>query len=123
MDIRVLMADPDQGLLESYHDFLVREGFEVCVASNGPACQDMLHDWKPDVLVLEPDMPDGWGERILKGISQQSEMQRIRVIVLSRRDGGDITPPVCQYHVKPIPLAELAASIQTVASRQTAPTC
>ena len=38
MQIRVLITEPDQPLLETYERFLSREGFELLTAKDGPEC-------------------------------------------------------------------------------------
>lgn len=116
MDIRVLLTDPEAALLDTYRDYLVRHGFDVAIATTGADCVAKLHEWKPHVLVLEPDMPDGWGKRILDEVGHQPDLQRMPVLILSRRDQPQIAYPVREYHVKPFSMAQLANSIRAIAN-------
>ena len=112
MSIRVLLVDPESDLLDNYRRFLTREGFDVQTAADGLDCLAKLRGWTPDVLVLEPDMPNGTGKEILDEVSNHST----EVIILSRLDRGSMTYPVREYHVKPFSMAELANSIRATAS-------
>ena len=114
MTLRVLFADPDQALLDAYEAFFSRKGFEVATAASGPVCLESLHHWLPDVLVLEPDMPNGWGERILREVHDNSEVRSVHVLILSRRSSLSITYPITEYHVKPFSLGQLAQNIRCV---------
>ncbi len=66
MSIRVLIAEPDEALLQAFHDYLSEEGFELNTATTGNECAEKLADFAPDVLVLEHDLPDGWSDRLLE---------------------------------------------------------
>ncbi len=114
MNIRVLLVDPESDLLDNYYDFLIREGFDVQTAANGQDCLQKLREWVPNVLVLEPDMPNGSGGKILDEVSKYAT----EVIILSRldRDSVSHSHPVRAYHVKPFSLSELANSIRATAS-------
>ena len=113
MVIRVLIADPEQALLDAYHDYLSRQGFEIETVTGGQECVERLCDWRPDVLVLEPDLPNGWGNKILDLLRQNSE-SNVPVLILSRRDSVSVDPPVYECHVKPFAMAELTRSIRKV---------
>ena len=112
MSIRVLLADPEEMLLDIYRDFLAQDGFEVETAPTGQDCLSKLRDWKPDALVLEPDMPNDWGEQILDEVNQHPQMRRVPTLILTRRDHKVVSYPVYEYHVKPVSMAELASSIR-----------
>jgi DNA-binding response OmpR family regulator len=112
MSIRVLIVDPDESLLDSYRDYLTAHGFEMESASTGSEGLSKLRTWKPDALVLEPDMPDDWGEKILDQLRQHPEQHCVPVLILTRRDREVIVYPVREYHVKPLSMGELAHSIR-----------
>ena len=64
--VRVLMADPDESLRPVYRGPLFEEGFELVTAASGLECVARLRDRVPDVLVLEPQLPWGGGEGVLR---------------------------------------------------------
>jgi DNA-binding response OmpR family regulator len=112
MAIRVLLSDPEEMLLQAYRRFLARQGFEVETTSSRTDCLTKLSVWKPDVLVLEPDTPDGWGESILAEVARQPGLSKVEVLILSRNDLKQTSFPVREYHVKPFSMVKLAESIR-----------
>jgi len=61
--IKILAADDDQGMLEFYKALFSEAGFEVATAPDGAAAMERCLSFKPDLLVLDVDMPGGGGER------------------------------------------------------------
>ncbi|MGD9643745.1 MAG: response regulator transcription factor [Elusimicrobiales bacterium] len=60
---KILAADDDPGMLEFYKELLTEAGYEVATVPDGTAFMDQCLDFKPDLLVLDVDMPAGGGER------------------------------------------------------------
>jgi twitching motility two-component system response regulator PilG len=89
--IRVLLADPDESFLVSNRVFLSRHGFDVATATSGLDCLEKLREFKPDVLVLEPQMSWGQGDDILALMEQEDDVPRVPVLILS--SGDDTTKP------------------------------
>jgi len=117
--IRVLIADPDQALLTSYRDFLSQEGFQVATASTGLECVAELRTFAPDVLVLEPELPWGWGEGVLAVMHEGADVPRVPVMLLSARpfSEGGLSPAafnINEYQVKPLPPHQLANRIRSL---------
>ncbi len=115
---RVLIAEPDELLAECYERYLLRQGFEVDTAISGPQCVEKLRACRPDVLVLEPDLGDGWGDRLLELLRERAadDEHSVPVVILSRHNARPYEFPVCEYYVKPFPMTMLANSIQRIAS-------
>jgi len=97
--------------MSTRRQFLETQGLDVATASSRKECLSKLTEWKPDVLVLEPETPHRWGEEILARLNQ-SEERSIPVLILSKRDRQSVAYPVREYHVKPFPMAELVYSIR-----------
>ena len=62
---RILLADPDEAVLDGLALSLARLGFVVQSASDGPSCARLLKEFSPDTWVLEPDVKDNWGWQLL----------------------------------------------------------
>jgi DNA-binding response OmpR family regulator len=116
MPIRVLLADPDESVLESYHAFLSRQGFEIRAVTTSQACIEALRDFGPHVLVLEPERPGGWGTDILDYLRT---VDALPVIVLTRHDIELTGVPVHAHYVKPYSMFDLSAGIRGAASAVT----
>jgi CheY-like chemotaxis protein/anti-anti-sigma regulatory factor len=114
--IRVLLADPDEKLLVSNRVFLSRHGFEVATATNGLECLEKLRDFRPDVLVLEPEMSWGQGDDVLALMEEESDVPRVPVLILSGgSDNPRIPEPAYSIHehrTKPVTPELLAKRIR-----------
>ena len=124
MSMRVLIADADEYLLDNYREYLEQRGFEVATATTGLECVERLRDCRPDVLVLEPSIPWGWGDGVLAMMHEDRDIPLIPVIVLTHGyDRGllyRLAPyRIDDYQTKPLSAKRLTQRIQVVlASRQ-----
>ena len=116
MSIHVLIAEPDVRLLEVYCKFMTKEGFEVTTTTNGSDCVESLRRCRPDVLLLEPDLDNGWREKLLPLMRDDPDLSCVPVIVLTRNDHGAHEFPVREYFVKPFSMSRLAKIIETTVS-------
>lgn len=61
---KILAADDDAMMTAFYAALFSEAGHQVSVAPDGAAALDVYHDFQPDILVLDVDMPFGGGGRI-----------------------------------------------------------
>ena len=113
MQIHVLITEPDPLLLETYERFLTQQGFALTTTTDGPECVRALRAHAPDVLLLETDLPDGWGPRLLD-MMHADQLPTVPVVVLSRQDELDCTPPVCVSFNKPTSLSKIVQKIREI---------
>ncbi len=118
---RILLADPDEGLLGIYADSLREAGFHVCTATDALTCVERLKNFDPDLLVLEPMIPWGQGEGILSFMREEADVPLVPVIVLTC--GTDLLEdyqlpqfPVLERHQKPLSPPALLASVRHLTS-------
>ena len=111
--VRVLITEPDLLLLETYGEFLRKDPLEIALSANGPDCMRLLRDFRPHILVLEPDLDDGWGDRLLEAMRTDPTASGIPVIVATRQDCSDHEYPICEWLVKPFSMMRLLRSIAT----------
>jgi DNA-binding response OmpR family regulator len=120
MSIRVLIGDGDRSLADSYREYLEQHGFDVATATTARECVDRLRDYEPNVLVLEPSLPQGLGERVLAAMHEDLGISPIPVIVLSYAcmDPGLLYHMsryrIDDYQVKPLSARRLARRIHDV---------
>lgn len=62
--VKILAADDDQIIAEYYSVLFSGAGWAVETADNGASALDKCLDFKPDLLVLDVNMPDGGGELV-----------------------------------------------------------
>jgi DNA-binding response OmpR family regulator len=86
---KILLVDDDAFTLEAYRKKLQQLGFEVHTASDGLEAVKMLHLKTPDLLILDIMMPKLNGFEVLKYIRSHSDLEGMRVIVLSNFYSGD----------------------------------
>jgi CheY-like chemotaxis protein len=123
MSIRVLIADTDEYLRESYREYLGQHGFAVVTAASGVECVEKLCEFVPGVLVLEPSIPWGGGDGVLAMMHEDSDVPLVPVIVLTYgRDRGalyQLAPfRVDDYQAKPLSAKRLAERIRTLVTQQ-----
>ncbi len=119
MLVRVLIADPDEYLLDHYRNYLEQHSFEVATATTGVECVERLRECAPDVLVLEPSIPWGWGDGVLAMMHEESDIPLVPVIVLTYgRDRSvlyQLAPyKIDDYQVKPLRANRLAQRIRSL---------
>ena len=115
MSIRILLVDPDECLLATYRDFFQGRGFEVVTAANGPDCETAIEQFRPDVVVLEPELPDAWGKRLLESF-EDDRRSGIPLLILTRRDLANVASPARMTLIKPVSLSWLASAIRALVS-------
>ena len=84
---------------------------------------ERLRDCAPDVLVLEPSIPWGWGDGVLAMMHEESDIPVVPVIVLTYgRDRGvlyRLAPfKIDDYQVKPLRPQRLAERIRAIVKQR-----
>jgi DNA-binding response OmpR family regulator len=116
---RVLVVDDDDDIRNLVRTLLERTGASVRDADNGRDGLREFHAWRPDLVVLDVNMPelDGWN--VLERIRDMSE---VPVLMLTAR--GDelervrgLQSGADDYVVKPFGKQELVARVQALLRR------
>jgi CheY-like chemotaxis protein len=81
----ILYVEDDVVIQTAYRRRLEREGFTVATATDGIQAMRFLHQAspKPDLILLDLVLPLFDGEEVLKFITDQQDLCRIPVIILS----------------------------------------
>ncbi len=112
----ILVVDDDDGLRSLLEQYLTTNGFEVSLAANGVAMDEVLQSVKPDLVILDQMMPGEDGLSIARRLRGSAHMP---IIMLSAR-GEDIDRIVGlevgadDYLAKPFNPRELLARIRAV---------
>ncbi|MBX3721854.1 MAG: response regulator transcription factor [Turneriella sp.] len=118
--IRILAIEDEKQIRKLLRIGLEAEGFEFSDAANAAEGLDAIVKQKPDIVLLDLNLPDSYGLSILKQVREFSD---VPVIVLSVKDkeadkielleaGAD------DYVTKPFGMGELLARIRAVLRRQ-----
>lgn len=105
----VLVVDDDQAILDFIDAALTEEGYQVLKATDGAALS-LAHDQRPDVILLDIQMPVMDGIEISRRLRADPDTQEIPIIVMSAKDRLAATAgqmPINDQLAKPFPLRGL----------------
>jgi DNA-binding response OmpR family regulator len=81
---RILIADPDDRLIANHRHYLQACGYIVAACGDALGCVDLVRSFRPDLLVLDPDLPWGQGEGVLS-LMDDGELPVVPVVLVSSR--------------------------------------
>jgi len=122
--MKILLIDHDQELLEPVSRAFLRSGYEVVSALDGERALDLLGSARPDLLVLEVDLPGIDGFEVCRRVRLDSQVPIILYTV--RDDEEDVMRGfrlgVDDYVTKPYSARLLVARVAAVLRRTGQPT-
>ncbi len=80
---RILAVDDDPLILEVLRKTLASEGFEVLVASRGGEALSLCAEKKPDLILLDVNLPDGGGIEVCSKIKAEERLKHIPVLLIT----------------------------------------
>jgi len=115
----ILVIDDDRDIVQTIKGNLELDGYEVLCAYNGRSGLDLAKGHRPDLIVLDLNLPD------IDGIKACQVMRRefdFPIIMLTARDGvlDKVLGLECgadDYIVKPFNFLELSARIKAILKR------
>jgi DNA-binding response OmpR family regulator len=119
----VLVVDDEQDVRTLIRLLLERGGFDISEASNGREALRRLHQFRPDLVVLDVTMPDLDGWQTLERIRDLSDvpvlMLTARATELDKVRG--LKAGADDYVTKPFGRQELLARVEALLRRSTGP--
>jgi len=124
MGCRILIADDNKDSVESLRVLLAAYGFQVDTAYNGAEALESAHSLRPDVALLDIDMPLLDGYEVARRIREQGG--RMVLIALTgwsqQEDHHRSAEAGFDHHLaKPLDLAALRAILSNWTARETMP--
>lgn len=105
-------------LRAAYQAFLTAEGLHALAVTNGGDCLAALRQAPPDVLIIDPELPEGAGGALLDVLRQAGEAPAVRVLILTSHPETVTAEalPGSDYGVliKPVPPATVAAVVRSL---------
>ena len=117
--MKVLIADDDKELSQFLKMALHNYGWEVNVAFDAIQALVTAKNWKPDVIVLDINMPAGTGIGALEKIRKNMDTSMIPVLILSGSQDPEIKDKTkalgaLGYMHKPVEVEDLHLGLQQV---------
>ena len=116
--VKILIVDDEPDLVSTVEYRLQFADCQVVTASNGQEGLERAEAEKPDLILLDTNMPVMDGHEMLERLRANGSLKHIPVIMLTARcEPQDIAAAsahgVTDYVTKPFDFAELTAKIQT----------
>ena len=116
---KILIVEDNEENRDSLSRRLQRRGFEVVTANDGKAGLAMAQSEKPDLILMDMNMPelDGW--EATRQIKALEEGRDVPVLALTAHAlAGDkeraLQAGCADYHTKPIDFPKLLAQIEAI---------
>jgi pilus assembly protein CpaE len=122
MPKKILLVDDDDVLRKMGNGLLVRQGFDVLTAENGPRALEQLKTIRPDIILLDVMMPGMDGFTVCREIRTNPDTARIPVMMLTALDSVEnkvkgFEAGADDYLAKPYDTTELVARINVLIRR------
>ena len=122
---KILIVEDNEENRDSLSRRLQRRGFAVIIAEDGKAGVAMAQSEKPDLILMDMNMPelDGWeATRQLKAAAETKDLPVIALTAHAMSGDRDRALEVgcADYHTKPVEFPKLLAQIETLLQNKTA---
>ena len=115
----ILVIDDDKGIVQTIKGNLELDGYEVLSAFDGKSGLDMAAKYRPDLIVLDLNLPDIDGVKVCQIMRKEFDFPIVMLTarhstsdkVLGLESGAD------DYVVKPFNFLELSARIKAIFKR------
>jgi len=84
---KILMVDDDPNIIEYLTTLFEDNGFVTFAAHNVKEAMEIARKEIPDLITLDLEMPEEWGPRFYRKLSQEKNLKNIPVIVISGLSG------------------------------------
>lgn len=120
MSAEILIVEDDRDVQDLIQKMLTERGYTVRAASKGSVVMTMIDACRPDVVLLDLQLPDLKGESICKSIKQ--EYPDLPIIMLTSKSTisdkvGGFDAGADDYMTKPFEMDELLVRIQAKLKR------
>lgn len=85
-DVKILVVDDSSALLSTLEDILAGENYSVATASDAATAEQQFVSVKPDIVLLDVNLPDGNGLTITSQLRKQQRANEWLPILLMSSD-------------------------------------
>ncbi len=118
--LSVAVVDDEPGLRQMIEDYLTLQGCDVSLCANGAELDRLLSRSRPDLIVLDVNMPGEDGLAILSRLRRSGARMGILMLTANADEASRLTgldDGADDYIVKPFALAELLSRLRAVQRR------
>ncbi len=113
----LLVVEDEESISQLMTDFLQAKGYKVVVAKNIEEARGKCKESKPDAVILDMLLPDGFGGELL-GHFEKMEIPTVITSILSREKLNDLLhTKEYQFLQKPFDLSSLLDSVHALAQK------
>jgi DNA-binding response OmpR family regulator len=80
---RILIIEDVPAILEALRLLLEEEGYEVATTENGGLVEHLMHEWQPDLVLLDLWLPGISGQEICQHIKKLEALSRVPLLLMS----------------------------------------
>lgn len=118
----ILLAEDNQANIDTISDYLIGRGYRLVLANNGQDVISIAKERKPDLILMDIQMPQIDGLEATRQIRTDSELANIPIIALTALAmSGDrekcIEAGASEYLTKPVRLKQLTHAIEQLLNR------
>lgn len=97
---KIAIIEDDQAISQMYRMKFEADGFDVELADNGKRGVELVENFKPDIILLDMQMPEMTGDEALAEIRKHDWGKDIPVIVLTNLGEEESPKSLSQLGVK-----------------------
>ena len=83
---KIMIVEDDPSIIDYLADLFQDNGYETCTAANGAEALEIVKAENPDLITLDFEMPESWGNIFYRKIQKKEKYQNIPIIVISGID-------------------------------------
>ncbi len=113
----VLICEDNKLNMKLFHDLLTAQGYAIIQTTDGMEALDMAQKHKPDLILMDIQLPGVSGLEVTKWIKEDDETRHIPVIAITafamKGDEARIKDGGCEaYIAKPISVTDFLTTIR-----------
>lgn len=97
---KILVADDMAICREPIAEVLRRQGFETLIASDGTMALTVIREQKPDLILLDVNMPGLDGFAVLRTVRRNPDLKDIPIIMLTEKGGREVVIEAAKFGVQ-----------------------
>ncbi len=119
---RILVVDDEPSIRSLLSRILDREGYEVLLATSGREALEVAAKEKPDLVILDLNLPDIYGEDVCRRIRENPSIEKVPVLILTGKTTQGLSARCLNggaddYLPKPFDIEDILAHLRALLRR------